>query len=365
MEVLSKDLIEQLKTQINNTIEQIDIPSIKSKIGELQTESLEEDFWQDTNRAKKIMSEIDSLRDLVKQSEELNSNISSLLELFLTTDENEHNFLVEDYNKIKDDFERFEIIQFLSAKYDKSGAIISIHAGQGGTEANDWVTMLFRMYSMYCENQKWKITIDNIIPGNEVGYSSITFTVEGVYAYGKLKNESGVHRLVRLSPFNSQNLRQTTFAGVEVTPIIEDDIEIDIPDSDIDFKAVRASGPGGQHVNKTSSAVQIRHIPSGIVVHSSEQRSQSQNRETAMRILKSKLWQIEENKRDEELSKLKGIHKIAGWGNQIRNYILHPYKLVKDLRTDVESNNPFSILDGNLDQLINAEIRLNYNNKSE
>jgi len=270
----------------------------------------------------------------------------------LTKLENDFNSLIERINS-------FETLKFLSGKYDKSNAIFSIHSGQGGTEANDWAEMLFRMYTMYFENKGWKYNITHIVKGNETGISTVTMNVSGPYVYGLLKKEHGTHRLIRLSPFNAQNLRQTSFAGVEVIPQLEDlDKDIHIPESEIDFKAVRSGGPGGQNVNKTSSAVQITHIPTGITIHCSEERSQLQNRELAMKQLKAKLWKILEDERLDEISQIKGGHKIAGWGNQIRNYVLHPYKLVKDLRTGVETSNPESVLNGNLDDFVEAQVRI-------
>jgi peptide chain release factor 2 len=212
---------------------------------------------------------------------------------------------------------------------------------------------------MYADSKGWKYSIEDIESGNEAGISHVRMKISGEYVYGLLKKEHGTHRLVRISPFNAQGLRQTTFAGVEVIPIIEKvDTDIEIPESDIDFKAVRAGGPGGQKVNKTSSAVQITHIPTGITVHSSTERSQTQNRENAMNILKSKLARILEDERMEKIEDLKGDYKKASWGNQIRNYVLHPYKLVKDLRTNVESNDPESILNGKIDNFIEAQLRI-------
>jgi peptide chain release factor 2 len=212
---------------------------------------------------------------------------------------------------------------------------------------------------MYFDKMGWKYNITEILNGGETGIVTVTMEVTGQYVFGYLKKEHGVHRLVRISPFNAQGLRQTTFAGIEVLPIMDElDMDIQIPETDLDFKAVRAGGPGGQNVNKTSSAVQITHIPTGITVQSSEQRNQQQNRETAMKVLKAKLLRIKMDERIEEISQIKGDYKIAGWGNQIRNYVLHPYKLVKDLRTGIESQNPESVLDGNLEEFVEAEIRL-------
>ncbi len=238
--------------------------------------------------------------------------------------------------------------------------MLSIHAGQGGTEANDWAEMLLRMYLRYAEKQGWKTEVLHQVKGEEAGISTVTIEITGPYAFGYLKNEKGTHRLVRLSPYNAQNLRQTSFAGVEVVPVIEstDEKAIEIKPEDIEFKAVRASGPGGQNVNKTSTAVTIKHISTGIVVHASNQRSQLQNKENALRMLRAKLFELEQQKEQEEMSKIKGEHKVAAWGNQIRNYVLQPYKLVKDLRTGIESTDPESVLDGEIDKFIEAEIRL-------
>ncbi|MBD3329200.1 peptide chain release factor 2 [Candidatus Dojkabacteria bacterium] len=359
MAELSKDKITDLKDKIQAVVDDLMIPEQESRLGELKTETLEPDFWSNNKRAARIMSEIDGISEDISTAKDLINSITTLEELFdIATDAEKIKFQ-EDYGSIKSKFEKFRQIQFLSGKYDKSDAIMSIHAGQGGTEAQDWAEMLLRMYTRYAESKGWQVEIDHIVQGNEAGISTVTIIITGRFAFGLLKNEKGTHRLVRLSPFNAQNLRQTSFAGVEVIPVIEDDDEeIVIPDSKIEFKATRAGGPGGQGVNKTSSAVQIKHIPTGITVHSSERRSQAQNRESAMKILRAKLWEIEEEKRDKELSKIKGQHKQASWGNQIRNYILHPYKLVKDLRTGVESSDPDAILDGDLDEFINAGLRI-------
>ena len=276
-----------------------------------------------------------------------------------TKKETEQNNLIEEYESLREKLDKFSLMKFLSGKYDSADCLLSIHAGQGGTEANDWAQILFRMYTMYCEKQGWKYNVQNMVKGTEAGISTVTISITGKYAYGNLKKETGTHRLVRISPFNAQGLRQTTFAGVEVLPMMAElDKEIDIPDKDIEFKAVLSGGPGGQSVNKTSSAVMITHIPTGITIHSSNERSQAQNRQNAMGILKAKLWRIKQEERVDEISQIKGDYKIAGWGNQIRNYILHPYKLVRDLRTNIESSDPESVLDGNLEKFIEAQIKL-------
>lgn len=359
MEKISKREIEQLSEKLDEIAQSLDINSKKEILNTLEKESSQQDFWKDQENAQNTLSQISDIKQEITKIETLKNSLTSLLSLIENSTDEETLLLLEDYNKLKNDISEFESIKFLSGKYDDCDAIVSIHSGQGGTEANDWAEMLFRMYTMYIEKKGWSYTVTNILKGNEVGISTVTFEVKGKYAYGLLKREHGTHRLIRLSPFNAQNLRQTSFAGVEVIPTLDSlDKEIDIPDSDIDFKATKSGGPGGQNVNKTSTAVQITHIPTGIVVHSSEQRSQLQNREKAMQILKGKLFKILEENRLKEISEIKGDYKIAGWGNQIRNYILHPYKLVKDLRTGVESSNPESVLDGNIEEFLDAQLRI-------
>ena len=358
MKQISKAKIESLKQRIVETIESLELDSKKSELEKLEAKAMKASFWDDPNSAKTVMARIEEIKEEAETATQLTEQISTLKELFEASKESEHDQLIEEYNLIEKSIAKFETLKFLSGKYDKGDAMLSIHAGQGGTEANDWAEMLLRMYSRYCDKKEWKTTILHAVPGTETGYSSATLEINGKFAYGLLKKEAGTHRLVRLSPFNAQNLRQTSFAGVEVTPVIEDDHEIEIKDEDIEFKAVRSGGPGGQSVNKTSSAVQITHTPSGITVHSSEHRSQSQNRKSALKILKAKLWQREEEEKRSELKKIKGEHKIAGWGNQIRNYILHPYKLVKDLRTKLEVHEPEEVLDGELDKFIEAGVRM-------
>ncbi|HBB64507.1 peptide chain release factor 2 [candidate division WS6 bacterium RIFOXYC1_FULL_33_9] len=359
MDRISKKGITELLERIESIEISLDIPSKKEILTSLEEQSAKEDLWKDQKNAQDVLMQISDIKEEIEKISNLKKEAQALLSIFDESSEEEQNSLVEDFEKLKTEISQFESLKFLSGKYDKNSAILSIHSGQGGTEANDWAEMLLRMYTMYFDKKGWTYNISHIVKGNEVGISTVSVNVNGKYAYGMLKREHGTHRLVRLSPFNSQNLRQTSFAGVEVIPILQDlEKDIEIPESDIDFKAVRAGGPGGQNVNKTSSAVQITHIPTGITVHSSEERSQLQNRENAMRILKGKLWAILEENRLKEISDIKGEHKIAGWGNQIRNYILHPYKLVKDLRTNQESSNPESVLDGNLDEFLEAQLRI-------
>ena len=332
----------------------------KIQLSDLEKQSLKSDFWENQENAKSIMSKIAYLKEEIETAETLRKDILSLSELFSTIQkETEQNELIDEYEKLRSQLEKFSLRRFLSGEYDQHPTILTIYSGQGGTEANDWAEMLFRMYTMYFDKQNWSYTITEMLKGSEVGISTVTIQVNQPLSFGILKKEQGVHRLVRISPYNAQGLRQTTFAGVEVLPLLaKEQTTIEIADKDIDFKAVKASGPGGQKVNKTSSAVQITHLPTGISVSSSTERSQLQNRENAMSILKAKLWRIKEDEKLKEISDIKGDYKIAGWGNQIRNYVLHPYKMVKDLRTNVESSNPESVLNGNLDEFIEAEIRM-------
>lgn len=354
-----KDVLD-LQNDIQETVKSLELGNKKSELILLENESIQDTFWNNRNKAQQVMNRISLLRDEILTAENLVKDIDSLLELFNSIEkETDQNSLITEFQSLREQLDRFSLRKFLSGKYDSNKAILSIHSGQGGTESNDWVEMLYRMYTMYFDKQNWKYTVQEIIKGNEAGISTVTIYVDEPMSFGMLKKEHGAHRLVRISPFNSQGLRQTTFAGVEVLPYIEDsDNELEIPPKDILFKAVKASGPGGQNVNKTSSAVQITHIPTGISVQSSDQRSQAQNRENAMKILKAKLWRIKEEKQLQNIEDIKGEYKVAGWGNQIRNYILHPYKLVKDLRTNIESNHPEHILDGNIEELVEAEIRM-------
>ncbi len=352
-----KDL-EQLQTEINKTVADINLDEKRSLLGELETKTIQPDFWENKEEAEDTLKEISIVKKEIAIAEKLQSDIQDIISMWNSSSESDREELEPYYQEIKKQFDEFQVFQYLSEKYDKSDCILTIHAGQGGTDANDWAEMLLRMYKMYCDKKGFKYEILHITKGTEAGISSVTLSIKGPFAYGLLKKETGTHRLVRLSPFNAKNLRQTSFAGVEVIPQIKDDDEIKINEKDIEFKAVRASGPGGQFVNKTSSAVQIKHIPTGITVHCSERRDQLQNRKEAIKILKARLWKLKQEKKEKELKELKGEHKTASWGNQIRNYVLHPYKLVKDLRTGVESSNPTDVLNGNLEEFINEEIKL-------
>lgn len=245
----------------------------------------------------------------------------------------------------------------LSGKYDSKNAILTLHAGAGGTEAQDWVSMLFRMYTRWAEDKGYKVTVLDMLAGDEAGIKSVTILVEGPNAYGYLKSEKGVHRLVRISPFDAAGRRHTSFASADVMPEIDDDVEIEIKPEDLKIDTFRSSGAGGQHVNKTESAIRITHIPTGIVVSCQNERSQQSNRNAAMKILKAKLFEIHQEEQQKELDKIRGVQKEIGWGSQIRSYIFHPYSLVKDHRTNVEIGDVQAVMDGKIDEFINAYLK--------
>lgn len=332
--------MEELKTRAEKIIEKLDLTTKKQKILELQKESESADFWQDHVTASTKMKELSDLQKEVEEAE--------MLELLIAEGE---------WEEIEKVVGKMEMLLYFSGTHDESGAILAIHAGQGGTEAMDWTEMLFRMYSRYVERKGWKMEIIDQTPGEEAGFKSITMQVDGQFAYGFLKFEAGTHRLVRQSPFNADNLRQTSFALVEVLPQIENDSDVVVKEDELEWDFYRSGGHGGQNVNKVSTAVRLKHLPSGIVVTAQSERFQGANREIALRLLKAKLWIIQEEERKKQEAALKGGYKTPGWGNQIRSYVLHPYHMIKDLRTEYETGNTDAILDGDLDGFIEEELR--------
>jgi peptide chain release factor 2 len=336
-----------------------DVPAKAEQVAALDAESVGPDFWDDQQAAQKKMQELSALRELVTTWDGLERRANDALELYVMA-EDDPGLLTEleqEATALEEDLERREFDLALSGEHDMDSAIFSIHAGAGGTEAQDWTEMLLRMYLRWAERKGYKTIITDMTEGEEAGIKSVTVEVDGSYAYGYLKAERGTHRLVRLSPYDSSNRRHTSFAKVEVMPVIDEDIEVEIDPNDIEIEVYLSSGAGGQNVQKNATAVRIRHLPTGIIVTSQNERSQTQNRQMAMRVLRGKLYEIEQERLAAEKAKLKGENVHADFGSQIRNYVLHPYQMVKDLRTDAETGNTGAVLDGDLDMFIEAWLK--------
>ena len=338
-----------------------DITNKESSLEKLEKETLKQDFWNDSSNSAKVLAEIKSLKDVVLEFNKIKNELNNLIEMNeLISEEKDEDLekeLIESTKKMESRVEKLELKTFLSGKYDKNNAIMTIHPGAGGTESQDWAEMLYRMYSKWASKNNYSINEVDFLEGDGAGIKSVTFEVIGDNAYGYLKGEMGVHRLVRISPFDSNARRHTSFASVEVLPEISDDIELDINPDDLRVDTYRASGAGGQHVNKTSSAVRITHIPTNIVAQCQSERSQIQNRETAMKMLKSKLLDLKEKEHKDKIEDLKGIQREIAWGSQIRSYVFCPYTMVKDHRTGFEVGNVQAVMDGNIDGFIESYLK--------
>ena len=341
-----------------------DIEGIDKELKQLEEQTVQEGFWQqDSSETGKILSKIKQIKNKVVKYKKVKQDVINLQELTelanLESDEEVARDILKSTTKLEEDVEKLQLETLLSGKYDKNNAILTLHPGAGGTESQDWAEMLYRMYVRWANKNGYEVKELDYLEGEEAGIKSVTFEIVGENAYGYMKGEMGVHRLVRISPFDAGGRRHTSFASLEVLPEITDDIQIDINPDDLRIDTYRASGAGGQHINKTSSAVRITHIPTNTVVACQSERSQIQNRETAMKMLKSKLLNLKEKEQKETIDELKGIQKDIAWGSQIRSYVFCPYTLVKDHRTNYEVGNVESVMDGNIDGFIEAYLKWN------
>ena len=336
-----------------------DLDFLKKKISDLEKKTFDQNFWNN-DRSKDILKELNSRKKILEEYEKINSmneDIIMLIEFIEMGDTSYTNELEEKIVETENEIQGFNIKLLLDEKYDMNDVILTINSGAGGTEACDWAEMLYRMYDRWSYHNGFKVEILDSTSGEETGIKSITLNIKGNYAYGYLKGEKGVHRLVRISPFDSNGKRHTSFAAVNVIPEIDDDVSIEIKTEDLKIDTYRASGAGGQHINTTDSAVRITHIPTNTVVTCQKERSQIKNKETAMKILKSKLFEMELEKREKEMEDLKGTDSKIEWGSQIRSYVFHPYKMVKDHRTKAEEGNVDKVMDGDINNFINEYLK--------
>jgi peptide chain release factor 2 len=350
-----------LEGQLAELAEAMDFRALSARLETLTAQSEKQDFWEDHEAASILLKEKKALETKASGYEKLKAEFEDLEVMVELAEEEPGGEFAEDaaaaYAKFTKDLDAMKTRNLLDGEHDGANAIVTIHSGAGGTDAQDWAEMLFRMYLRWAESKKHKVKLWELQNADEAGIKSATFTVEGENAYGYLKTEKGIHRLVRISPFNSQGKRQTSFASVDVMPEIDDEVSVDIDDGDLRIDTYRSSGAGGQHVNKTDSAVRITHLPTNIVVTCQNERSQHQNKEVAMRILKSKLLELAEQEHKDSIAEIAGDYSQIAWGNQIRSYVFHPYSLVKDHRTDAENGNVQAVMDGDIDLFINEKLK--------
>lgn len=351
--------IDKLLVEVSKVVASLDIDGRQKELDELRSESSAPEFWQDNLAAQEIMKKINKLEQRINPWQKLQTDLNEMKDLAELGDDSIKTELQSQLTSVETVFSELKRELQYSGLYDDHDVILGIYAGAGGTDAQDWAQMLLRMYVRWAESHKYDVVVIDESSGDEAGIKSVSLEISGQFVFGKLKNEHGVHRLVRLSPFNADNLRQTSFAKVEVMPKVDTPDEVEIDDKELKIDVYRSGGHGGQSVNTTDSAVRVTHLPTGIVVAIQNERSQIQNKETAMTILRSRLAQLQIEQHAEKVSELKGPNQSAEWGNQIRSYVLHPYKQVKDLRTRHESSDPDKVLDGEIDGFIEASLVMN------
>ncbi len=357
-----KQELQQYEDQLQEVCQSLDLGFKKQRIEELSRESEAPDFWNNVDVANKKMKDLKDLQALVSDAEGLQSSYGDMLDLIdLANEENDESMVAsirEELDAFETKLEDMRLSTLLTGEYDANDAIVSLNAGAGGTESCDWCSMLYRMYTRWAEKRGFKVEVLNFLDGDEAGIKSVEFQVSGTNAYGYLKSEHGVHRLVRISPFNAQGKRQTSFVSCDVMPVIEHDNSIEINPDDIRIDTYRSSGAGGQHINKTSSAIRITHFPTGIVVTCQNERSQFQNKDKAMEMLRSRLLMLKIQQNMDKAAEIRGDVKDIAWGSQIRSYVLQPYTLVKDTRTEEQTSDTGRVLDGDIDRFINAYLRM-------